>query len=114
MSTRACSTCGERSDPPHRKVVSGPSVAICQLCARRSADLLVDAPPGTLREVDGRDHGFDRCSFCGCKTPASGAMIAWPQLAICTTCLDLVDEIVDKKRVSPPADEIGPSAAWEG
>jgi ribosomal protein L24E len=111
MASRACSICGERFDPPHGKIVSGPNVAIYHLCARRSADLLVGAPPGTLREADGHDHGFDRCSFCACEVSASGAMIAWPQLAICTTCLALIDEIVNNNRAPQPADAIDRSGA---
>jgi ClpX C4-type zinc finger len=94
--TLACSFCGASQETVGR-LIAGPGVAICDGCARRALDLLVegDGEGGGLRLVGGDPRDRSRCSFCGKRSRRVGRLVAGSSgIHICGECLDLCTEIL--------------------
>ena len=75
-----CSACGCIKST-ERRLISGPSCYICEVC---------------VRETAGRTPASDTPGLCSfCEHPEHPIVRRWPKLAICAECLDLAHDIVD-------------------
>lgn len=72
-----------------RRLISGPGVYICESCVAAAA----------VRSA--ASASIARCSFCGRREVPIGG--SWPDLAICSRCLELSREILaeDGRRTRP-------------
>jgi len=72
-----------------RRMIAGPGVYICEACVAEAAG----------QEVVGPSPG--RCSFCGRRDVPNAK--TWPQVAICTSCVELTRRILaeDDQRSRP-------------
>jgi hypothetical protein len=97
---RACSICG-RPQRKSRQLVAGPGVFICERCLELAEDVLAtgaraETPLGVLIVV-ADDKTRERCSFCGKRRAQVPGLVSTGDVAICSECLQLCDEIVAER-----------------
>ena len=96
-----CTFCGKSPDEV-RKLITGPSVAICDECIWKCNDIL--AKETSKPVVEARSHSEEeerpkgtvalRCSFCGSGQQEVGKLIAGPTVYICDECIGLCNDII--------------------
>ena len=86
-----CSAC-HRPRAADRRLISGPSVYICESCIGEAAARVRPAPKTAL------------CSFCA--APDRPVVGNWPELSICDDCVNLAQDILAvDSHVDPPSNE---------
>lgn len=92
----ACSFCG-REQKQVLKLIGGPGVYICDLCASTGSEIASGAPSSSgLRLADAIEGRC--CSFCGKVLPDVRALVVGPTEVICTDCLNLCQDIVEEEQ----------------
>lgn len=73
-----------------RRLISGPSVYICESCVREAAARVTAVQQPAV------------CSFCGhAERPVFGR---WPQVSICRDCVGIAEDILaDDRHRDPPS-----------
>ena len=83
-----CSACHHPCSSD-RRLISGPSVYICESCVSQAAAGLVPVQQSGL------------CSFCA--HPDQPVVGSWPQLCICGECVRLAQGMLTRDRYRDPA-----------
>jgi hypothetical protein len=97
---RTCSFCG-RPQRKARRLVGGPGIFICERCIDLAENVLstqsqAETPLGVLAAISEKKTR-ERCSFCGKRRAEVSGLASTGEVAICSECLKLCDEIVTER-----------------
>ena len=112
-----CSFCGKTSQEV-RKLISGPTVYICDECIKLSNKIIAEkaqrtdlapdetASPPKRQEGAKESGGLLCCSFCGKNQRKVKTLIAGPTVYICDECIglcnDIIAEEIDREDAADP------------
>jgi hypothetical protein len=88
----ACTFCAR---PPSevKKLVAGPNVYLCDVCAAQAGRALSQG--GRAGFAVTRKRNEARCSFCGKRSAADRAVMSGAEASVCDACLVICGEIME-------------------